>query len=257
MLDLKHIESFYPPRLRLFKRNILREYLQYKILEQIFGSPWAGKLVFMGGTAIHLLHGNTRFSEDLDFDNRGMDGVSFRELGDFIVKALTRQGYDVEIKTVVKSALHLHVRFSRVLFDTGISRHRDEVMTVQVDAEPQNYSYAPDKVLLSRFDVFTRIAAVPAKLLVAQKITCLFTRKRPLGRDAFDIVYLAGIAAPDMAYLREKLGIVDKRELRERLLRRCAEIDFKQCARDVGPFLFTPEDVKKVEQFAVWVKTAF
>ena len=144
-----------------------------------------------------------------------------------------------------------------MLFDTGISRHRDEVLTVQVDAEPQNYSYVPEKVLLSRFDVFTRIAVVPAGLLVAQKITCLFTRKRPLGRDAFDIVYLMGKAAPDMGYLREKLGIADKGELKVKLLRRCAEIDFKQCARDVGPFLFSPEDSKKVEQFVEWVQTAF
>jgi hypothetical protein len=105
--------------------------------------------------------------------------------------------------------------------------------------------------------VFTRIAAAPAELLVAQKIACLFTRKRPLGRDAFDIVYLAGKAAPDMGYLREKLGILDKGDLKDKLLRRCAEIDFRQCARDVGPFLFAPEDSKKVEQFAEWVKAAF
>ncbi|MBN2035810.1 MAG: nucleotidyl transferase AbiEii/AbiGii toxin family protein [Chitinispirillaceae bacterium] len=257
MLDLAHIESFYPPVLRPFKRNLLREYLQYKILEQIFSSPWAGKLAFMGGTAIHLIHGNTRFSEELDFDNRGMDGASFRELGAFLVKALARQGYDADVKAVVKSAFHLHVRFLRVLFDTGISRHRDEVLIVQVDAEPQNYSYVPEKVLLSRFDVFTRVAAVPAGLLVAQKITCLFTRKRPLGRDAYDIVYLMGKAVPDMAYLRLKLGIVDKADLKAKLLGRCAEIDFRQCARDVGPFLFTPEDSKKVERFAEWVTTVF
>ena len=36
MLDLKQIESFYPEYLRSFKRNLLREYLQYKILEAIF-----------------------------------------------------------------------------------------------------------------------------------------------------------------------------------------------------------------------------
>ena len=257
MLDLAHIESFYPAVLRPFRRNLLREYLQYKILEQIFGSPWAGKLAFMGGTAIHLIHGNTRFSEDLDFDNRGIDDVSFRKLGAHIVTALKRQGYEVEINVVVKSAFHHHLRFPRLLYDTGISRHRDEVLTVQVDAEPQNYSYMPEKVLLSRFDVFTRIAVVPAGLLVAQKIACLFTRKRPLGRDAFDIVYLAGKAAPDMGYLRLKLGIVDKADLKAKLLQRCGKINFRQCARDVGPFLFDPEDAKKVERFAEWVTTAF
>ena len=68
MLDLKQVESFYPESLRPFKRNLLREYLQYKILEIIFGSEFGEKLVFMGGTATRIIHENTRFSEDLDFD---------------------------------------------------------------------------------------------------------------------------------------------------------------------------------------------
>ncbi len=61
MLDIKQIESFYPENLRPFKRNLLREYVQYKILETVYESDWSQKLVFTGGTAIHLLHGNTRF----------------------------------------------------------------------------------------------------------------------------------------------------------------------------------------------------
>jgi hypothetical protein len=33
MLSLAQIESFYPENLRFYKRNLLREYLQYIILE--------------------------------------------------------------------------------------------------------------------------------------------------------------------------------------------------------------------------------
>jgi predicted nucleotidyltransferase component of viral defense system len=257
MLELSHIESFYPAALRPMKRSLLREYLQLKILEQIFGSPWAGRLVFMGGTAIHLVHGNTRFSEDLDFDNRGMDAEEFREMGGYIVRALKLQGYNVDSAIVVKSAFHCHIRFLGLLYEIGISRHRDEVMTVQIDAEPQHFAYTPEKVLLNKFDVFVRIAVVPAAILIAQKITCLFTRKRPMGRDAFDIVFLLGKAGPDMGYLQEKLGIKTKGELREKLLTRCKEIDLKKCARDVEQFLFSAEDVKKVEQFVDVIRTFF
>jgi predicted nucleotidyltransferase component of viral defense system len=239
------------------KRSLLREYLQLKILEQIFGSPWAGKLVFMGGTAIHLVHGNTRFSEDLDFDNQGITAVEFREMGDHIVKALKLQGYDIDSTTVVKSALHCHIRFLGILYDMGISRHRNEVLTIQIDAEPQHFDYVPEKVLLNKFDVFTRIAVVPKAILTAQKITCLFTRKRPMGRDAFDLIFLLGKTGPDMEYLKEKLGIKTKTELRQKLLARCEEIDLKKCARDVEPFLFSAEDVKKVEGFVEVVRTFF
>ena len=69
MLDLKQIESFFPENLKPFKRNLLREYLQYKILESVFDSRFGSRLSFMGGTATHIIHSNNRFSEDLDFDN--------------------------------------------------------------------------------------------------------------------------------------------------------------------------------------------
>ena len=67
MLELRHLESFYPEHLRHFKRNILREYLQYKMLGIIYNGKFGLKLVFMGGTAIHIVHGAGRFSEDFDF----------------------------------------------------------------------------------------------------------------------------------------------------------------------------------------------
>ena len=44
MLELGQIESFYPESYRAFKKNILREYLQYKILEILFDSKYANKL---------------------------------------------------------------------------------------------------------------------------------------------------------------------------------------------------------------------
>ena len=80
MLDFRQIESFYPEQIRPFKKNLLREYLQYKILEAIFESPLADKLTFMGGTCIHIVHGSPRFSEDLDFDNPGIGRHDFQAL---------------------------------------------------------------------------------------------------------------------------------------------------------------------------------
>ena len=90
MLELKEIESFYPEYLRPFKGNILREYLQYKILESVYSSEFGRNLVFMGGTAIHIAHGLPRFSEDLDFDNRGLDQKGFEALSVLLKKKLTR-----------------------------------------------------------------------------------------------------------------------------------------------------------------------
>ena len=69
MLTLTEIEKNYPENLRGFKRFLLREYLQHKILQIIYDSKYANSLTFLGGTCLRIVHGNTRFSEDLDFDN--------------------------------------------------------------------------------------------------------------------------------------------------------------------------------------------
>ena len=78
MLNLNEILPFYPEPLRVHREFILREYLQHKILQLIFDIPeHAQKLCFLGGTALRIVHGNERFSEDLDFDNSGLTEDQF------------------------------------------------------------------------------------------------------------------------------------------------------------------------------------
>lgn len=77
MLSLKNIASYYPKQLQTFPRYMLREYLQCKILEIIFNSPLAPKLSFIGGTALRIVHENTRFPEDLDFEKLAKDVTPF------------------------------------------------------------------------------------------------------------------------------------------------------------------------------------
>lgn len=62
MLNIHEIEKYYPSNLRSFKRFMLREYLQYKILEIVFDGPFADRLIFLGGTCLRIVHGNQRGS---------------------------------------------------------------------------------------------------------------------------------------------------------------------------------------------------
>ena len=80
MITLDQILAAYPENLRAFKESILKEYLQYKILNSIFNSEHANKLAFLGGTALRIVYGSTRFSEDLDFDNFALTETVFTDL---------------------------------------------------------------------------------------------------------------------------------------------------------------------------------
>ena len=254
MFDIKQIESFYPEYLRTFKRNLLREYIQYKILEIIYDSKFREKLSFMGGTAIRVIHSHTRFSEDLDFDNLGLNKEDFKQLVELIQRKLKLEGYTAETKNVFKGAYRSYIRIINVLFEYELSGHKEEKLLIQFDTEPQGFEYEPEKVIINKFDVFIRINVVPLDILLAQKIYEIFKRGRAMGRDFYDAVFLFGKTKPNFNYLKLKLEIKDMADLKTRLLLRCENLDFKRLARETEPFLFTPSDSKKVLYFCDYIK---
>ena len=52
--------------------NIVREYFQHIFLGELYKLPDAEKLLFKGGTALRIIYGSPRFSEDLDFSLFGI-----------------------------------------------------------------------------------------------------------------------------------------------------------------------------------------
>jgi hypothetical protein len=81
----------------------------------------------------------------------------------------------------------------------------------------------PLKNEICLFEVFSRKNIVPADILAAQKIYCIFNRSRPMGHDFFDVVYLLGKSGVNFDYLTQKMSIRNKTELRDRLLLRCVQ----------------------------------
>ncbi|MFP4029605.1 MAG: nucleotidyl transferase AbiEii/AbiGii toxin family protein [Candidatus Brocadiia bacterium] len=61
------------------KLNHLREYLQHAILREMFELDWLSELVFHGGTALRMLHGLRRFSEDLKVFKKELLESALRE----------------------------------------------------------------------------------------------------------------------------------------------------------------------------------
>jgi len=254
MLSLKEIESYYPDNQRMFKKNILREYLQYKILEIIFDSKFAGKLSFIGGTAIRIIHEGDRFSEDIDFDNFGLSEKDFEEITGVVGKKLELEGCAVEIKNVFKGAYRCYVRIPKILYESDLSGHIEEKILIQLDTEAQGFAYTPDQVIVNKFEVFSRINVTPADILLAQKIYAIFNRKREMGRDFYDAVFLFGKTKPNLEYLKAKLSIDNMADLKNKLLSLCAKLNFKQLAKDIEPFLINSENFKKVLYFEDYIR---
>ena len=254
MLDLEQIESFYPESFRAFKRNILREYLQYKILDIVYNTEYANKLTFMGGTAIRIIHNNNRFSEDLDFDNFNIAKSEFEKLSDIVKNRLILEGYSVEIKNVFKGAFHCYISFLNLLYENKLSPYKDEKLVVRLDTEAQGIEYSPDSFILNKFDVFTQINIVPIDMLLSQKILAILNRKRPMGRDFYDTIFLLSRTRPNFNYLKAKAGITTQENLRETLLQKCKKLDLKSLAKDIESFLVNPQDSKRILLFCEYIK---
>ena len=254
MINLEQIRTFFQKNIWPFATNMLREYLQYKILEAVFNSPMASKTAFMGGTCIHIIHGCTRFSEDLDFDNRGMSADDFEKLANIIKREMEREGYTVELKTVYKNAYHTKLYFPSILFENGLSGHKEQKMLIRIDMEAQDFDYEPDKSIINKFDVFTRINTVPIDILLSQKLACIFLRKRPMGRDFYDTLFLMGKTKANPDYLEKKLNIRSESDLKSKLLQRCRALNFKRLAMDLKPFIIKKQDVDRVLLFEEYIK---
>ncbi len=99
------------------KRNVVREYLQARLLQSLQQSGAMIPLAFHGGTALRFLYAIPRYSEDLDFALEQRNELyDFRKYLRAIQNDLQAESYPVEIRVndsrVVHNAL---VRFPGLL----------------------------------------------------------------------------------------------------------------------------------------------
>lgn len=233
-------------------RGLYVEYLQYEMLRSIF--KYTTKLSFIGGTALRIIFNTQRFSEDLDFDNFGLLTDEFTVLTQKVQKDLEVLGFQVQFRNVFKGAYHCYFKFSDLLFRYGFSPHEDEKILVRLDTVKQDFSFTPETAVLDHFGIFFEIKHNPKDILLSQKFIAALERNRGKGRDFYDITYLMGITTPNLAYLKQKASIASLPELKEKLLARCAEVNFEEMAKDVAPFLFDARDAIRITKFKQYIE---
>ena len=81
----------------LYLRNLLKEHLQYYLLNFVYNSPYAEKFLFKGGTCLRFCFDLPRLSEDLDFDVKDFKGLRAEYAGkDMIFDAKSMLFIDAE-----------------------------------------------------------------------------------------------------------------------------------------------------------------
>ena len=199
------------------RQNIYREYYQHVFLSYCYQQKGADNLFFKGGTALRLLHGSPRFSEDLDFD----------------------------------ANIHDQKVIENILEDTMVEMEREQIVTNLTEGKSTTGGYlavvefkafkqrVPVKLEISfrksglvgetfvvenDFIPAYNLMSLTIEQLVEGKMKALFDRHKP--RDFFDLYYI----------LRAQLLPVSMRsKLKEVLpLLRKSNIDFRG---ELGTFL--------------------
>jgi len=244
----------------LARRNRAREFLQAQVLLALQDSGAFADWAFLGGTALRFLYRLPRYSEDLDFSlvETACDARFERHMM-AVQRALSSQAYDVEVKlrtqTIVASAL---VKFRGLLFEIGVSPHRDEVFTIKVEIDTHPPDGAITETRLLRRFVMLNLHCYDKASLFAGKLHAVIARQYTKGRDLYDLAwYLADDSwpAPNLVQLNHALSQTGWTEApltsdnwRHVVAQRLESVNWTQAQQDVSPFLERQQDLAFVSK---------
>lgn len=96
MLNRENLEQFTRAH-QTDIENVAREYCEHLFLSFLYQQAGSEKLLFKGGTALRIILGSPRFSEDLDFTGSGVCQKEVEELFTDTLAEIERTGIRVEV----------------------------------------------------------------------------------------------------------------------------------------------------------------
>jgi len=242
--------------------NVMREYLQARVLQELQDRGAWEYLAFHGGTALRFLYAIPRFSEDLDFALEADTGsYDFEELLEAVRKRFEREAYDVTVRAATKTAVNkAFVRFVGLQYELGLSPHKDKTFSVKIEVDTSPPVGAVVEVTTVRRFVTLRIAHHDRSSLLAGKIAALLLREWVKGRDVYDLVwYLSdpGWPGPNEVLLANACAQAGRPELahddawKSALYARLSEAPWDHVLTDVERFLERDADRWMLERETV------
>ena len=253
MIDIEYIRSFFPPsiaRESRFDRYMLKEYLQLLILDHLANTPYISKVSFIGGTNLRLIQGIDRFSEDLDFDCKDLDEQAFMAMTDSVVQFLRQNNLEVETRDKPNpklTAFRRNLYFPQMLFNLGLTGHREERLLLKIEVQDQGVQYQPVVTNVNKMGFFFGIQVPPLDVLCAMKFSTILTRQK--GRDFYDAIFLLSKTKPNLDFLQEKSGISTMDELKVAMTERLKVVDLNQKKLDFMHLLFNESNADRILQF--------
>ncbi|KKR03040.1 MAG: hypothetical protein UT26_C0011G0022 [Microgenomates group bacterium GW2011_GWC1_39_12] len=163
--------------------TILREYVQIKFLDMFFRTVKPKTFFFKGGTALRLLYGSDRFSEDLDFTVSSKVDHPIDQAKQTVAR-LKSEIPDISIKEV-KTIAGESAKISLPSFSQG------HPLTIKLDFSIRENVLTPQVAAVKTTLPIVGTSLVDAlskEEILAEKIRAVVNRKK--ARDVYDLWYL-------------------------------------------------------------------
>ncbi len=242
-------------------RNILKEELQFHVLNFVYHHPEYSKWIMYGGSALRILHNLNRMSVDLDFEipttvtEKLLDKVK-KEIEDYFKNKYSTDTDFLKIKIVNGRGLLLK-------FDIGQELsfgYPSNQIHLKIDLN----HFTADRVVVERRPVnhdqlsFV-IITYNMSSLMASKIAAIFLRGprgvgkdvyEEKGRDIYDLLwYMNKKVIPDLDYLTaKKIDVKNMRLLFDKLTIQMNKVSDENLRQDLFPLFIDRDYVEN------WIK---
>jgi predicted nucleotidyltransferase component of viral defense system len=245
----------------------LREILQEVSLLGLWRAKFFENAAFYGGTALRIVYGLDRFSEDLDFTllqpSNQFDIERYLEI---LEREVESYGFEVTVgkrkktaESAVQSAFvkadtakHLLTIQANEKIVAQIPRGQIITIRLEVDTDPPPNFETETRFLLQPIPFSVRVVALPD--LFAGKMHAVLCRKwktRVKGRDWYDLVwYIANHPHLHLDHLKERMvqsghwnqkETLTKSKFRKLAIEAVDQLDVEQAKKEVEPFVKNPE----------------
>ncbi len=227
MISIQNLEKISQRYQSAVFPNIAREYVQHIFLSELYKLPDSGKLLFKGGTALRIVYGSPRFSEDLDFSFFALSKNETNEIVEnLFIKTLAEiDRFGIKVKIGRKSGATTGGYF-------GIAEFKVfdfPLINVEINVSARNTKKIAGEVdaIAGDFVPLYNLVHLPQAELIDEKIFgALMNRKKP--RDFYDLYF---IMRKGMLSLEQKNNLA---KAKKQIVKWAREISFRG---ELGVFL--------------------
>jgi len=141
-------------------------------------------------------------------------------------------------------AFRRNIYFPELLFRLDLTGHRDERFLIKVESQDQLVHYKPEIVNIKGCGFFFPMPVPSNEVLCAMKVSAMLNRQK--GRDFYDAMFLLSQTLPDFTFLKERSGISNLEELKQKASGIFKNIDLKNKMKDFEHLLFNKNNSVKI-----------